>query len=28
MLAYADSQHTQAETVKFLIEKIVEKVAE
>lgn len=28
MLAYADNQHTQAETVKFLIEKIVEKVAE
>lgn len=28
MLAYADSQHTQADTVKFLIEKIVEKVAE
>lgn len=26
MLAYADSQHTQADTVKFLIEKIVEKV--
>lgn len=28
MLAYADNQHTQAETVKFLIEKIVEKVSE
>nr|DAG41554.1 MAG TPA: ATPase [Caudoviricetes sp.] len=28
MLAYADSQHTQADTVKFLIEKIVEKVTE
>ena len=28
ILAYADSQHTQAETVKFLIEKIVERVAE
>lgn len=28
ILAYADSQHTQADTVKFLIEKIVEKVAE
>lgn len=27
MLTYADNQHTQAETVKFLIEKIVEKVA-
>lgn len=27
ILAYADSQHTQAETVKFLIEKIVERVA-
>lgn len=27
ILAYADSQHTQADTVKFLIEKIVEKVA-
>lgn len=27
ILAYADSHHTQAETVKFLIEKIVERVA-
>lgn len=26
MLAYANNQHTQAETVKFLIEKIVEKL--
>ena len=26
MLAYADNQHTQADTVKFLIEKIVEKL--
>lgn len=28
MLVYADNQHTQAETVKFLIEKIVKKVSE